>query len=303
MTGFAGQRAEFPVRLQSGVESTIVGFRYGSWPPPAGIVQVLVHGGTYDHRYWDTPDINGHCYSYARHMAGLGYPVLAIDVIGTGESGRPGGDLITLEEAADTLAQVISQTRKELSDAGATATVALVGHSIGTILSVYCQARHHPADLLVTTGLGHVPVEGSPFPPGVVEEAMTAGSVVLPGFARAQAFYDAATADPEVIAFDNEQLAQPIARGLLADAFAASGDIARSLVQDVTGPVFVQLADRDVIGPGALAGGEAAAWSSTDDVTVETIEGLGHCFNLHRANEASWRGIHAYLSSRVWPSR
>jgi alpha-beta hydrolase superfamily lysophospholipase len=55
-------------------------------PAPAARWQVLMHGGTYDHRYWDAPAIDGIPYSYAREMAGRGYSVLAVDQLGAGRA-------------------------------------------------------------------------------------------------------------------------------------------------------------------------------------------------------------------------
>lgn len=260
-------------------------------------VQVLVHGGTYDHRYWDAPEVGGVSYSYAREMARRGYTIVALDQLCVGASSRPPGDLVSLDVAAAGVAEAIKQVRA--GAVGGAGPIALVGHSIGTIISVYAQAVHHPADLLVTTGLGHEPVAGSPFPPGVVEAAMQSEYVDLPPAARCGAFYDASTADPAVIEMDNAILRQPIARALLADAFQASADNTASRVAEVTGPVFVQLGGRDVIGPAALAAGESQHWRATTDVAVEVIDDIGHCFNLHPANRASWDGIDRYLRSRL----
>ena len=51
-------------------------------------LQVLVHGFTYNHIYWDSRSINGVDYSYARYMADQGYAVLAQDLLGTGQVER-----------------------------------------------------------------------------------------------------------------------------------------------------------------------------------------------------------------------
>jgi pimeloyl-ACP methyl ester carboxylesterase len=266
-------------------------------PDPVGRWQVLVHGGTYDHRYWDAPAVGAVRYSYAREMVGRGYSVLAIDQLGAGASARPPGDQVSLEVAAAGLAEVIAQLRG--GAIGPCDSVALVGHSIGTIVSVRAQATFRPADVLVATGLVHEPVTRPPFPPGVIEAAMQSEYVELPDHARAGAFYDQRAADPAMIELDNATLRQPIARALLADAFAAVGDEAVSGVAEVTGPVLVQLSDRDVMAPADLAGGEERHWRGSTDVTVEIVPGLGHCFNLHRGNKASWDGIDRYLGSRL----
>lgn len=296
MTDIVSEQQDFALSVLPDQDVRLAGHVFRP-PEPNGCIQILVHGGTYDHRYWDAPAAVGVSYSYAREMARRGYTIVALDQLGAGASSRPPGDLVSLDVAAAAVAEAIKQVRA--GAAGTAGLIALVGHSIGTIVSVYAQAVHHPADLLVTTGLGHEPVPGSPFPPGVVEAAMQSEYVELPPAARSGAFYDARTADPAVIDMDNAVLRQPIARALLADAFQASADNVASRVAEVTGPVFVQLGGRDVIGPAALAAGESQHWHATTDVTVEVIDDIGHCFNLHPAHRASWDGIDRYLRSRL----
>ncbi len=289
-----------PVRI--GGRDAVVGTHVAR-PAPGddrGVLQVLVHGGTYDHRYWNAAPVNGRAYSYSQHALAHGYSVLAVDQLGVGASSRPPGDQVTLDVASDALSQVIAAARIASGPLGhAVGTVVLVGHSIGTIVSVHAQATHHPADLLVTTGLGHTPAGPPPFPDGVVEQAMELDYVSLPAHARSGAFYAAELADPAVIAYDNAELASPIARGLLADAFAAARDNEFARVGSVTGPVFVQLGEFDRIGPADAVDEEPAHWASTGDVVVEVVPGIGHDFNLHLAREASWSGITRYLDART----
>ncbi|HEX6161808.1 MAG TPA: hypothetical protein VFZ31_00480, partial [Vicinamibacterales bacterium] len=79
------ERLVFPVMLTSGPTNVVAYFYYhGSYQNRP--LQVLVHGATYNHTYWDFPAVNGESYSYARHMAAEKYAVLALDLPGTGES-------------------------------------------------------------------------------------------------------------------------------------------------------------------------------------------------------------------------
>src|SRR2546423_3412732 len=55
----------------------------GGVPPTT--VQVLVHGTTYNHVYWDFPYQAEH-YSHHRDMARHGYATFAVDRLGTGQS-------------------------------------------------------------------------------------------------------------------------------------------------------------------------------------------------------------------------
>ena len=72
---------------------------------------MLVHGATYNHTYWDFPEVNSRAYSYARYMAApeRKYTVLAIDQLAAGQQQagkRPGSHTL---ETATILKQVIDQ--------------------------------------------------------------------------------------------------------------------------------------------------------------------------------------------------
>ncbi|MCB9102432.1 MAG: hypothetical protein H6632_23040 [Anaerolineales bacterium] len=63
------QQLSFPVTLSDGNTYTIAGYLYYQGSYQNKPLQVLVHGGGYNHLYWDVPSINNNKYSYARYMA------------------------------------------------------------------------------------------------------------------------------------------------------------------------------------------------------------------------------------------
>src|SRR6266568_3346388 len=69
-------------------------------------VQLLVHGTTYNHTYWDFPD-QVPKYSYVDAAVRAGYAVLAIDRIGDGQSSHPPSSQITFPNTIYTLHQVV----------------------------------------------------------------------------------------------------------------------------------------------------------------------------------------------------
>jgi alpha-beta hydrolase superfamily lysophospholipase len=67
-------------------------------------VAVLLHGGTYDRRYWHPSVPGGNSYSAAAHLADMGLVVLALDHPGMGDSWRPADvELLTPRVAAKAL--------------------------------------------------------------------------------------------------------------------------------------------------------------------------------------------------------
>ncbi len=296
------KRVTFPVTLSDGAPYTIVGYLYYNHSYRNKTLQVAVHGGSYNHAYWDAPSINGHPYSYARFMALSGYAVLAIDQLGAGESSRPDGDFATLPEVASGVHQVLGSLRSDHNPLHhAFDTIVLVGHSLGSATATHVQGAYNDADALVTTGWGNVPTP-SPFDPALVAQLLQQPYLVIPPEVRAPGFFHAPAADPAVIAYDSAKLVDVLPRGFVLTAFNLRFDPAMTLVDRVTSPVLVQLGERDPLAPGALSGQEDEAWASTSDVTVQVLPEMGHDFNLHYHNFLSWLLIHHWIGTTVgWP--
>ncbi|MFI6343949.1 alpha/beta hydrolase [Streptomyces sp. NPDC050560] len=145
----------FPVALPSGAKESI-STQYCVPRGPAratNTVQVLVHGGTYNHAYWDFPYQRGK-YSYVERANRLGYATVSLDVLGTGASSHPDSTEVTFGAIVETVHQVIAQVKQ-----GALhrhyAQVMAVGHSFGSAELIQETAEHHDADALVLTGSGH----------------------------------------------------------------------------------------------------------------------------------------------------
>lgn len=292
-------RLDFSVSLSDGNNYTIAGFLYYIGNYRNRPLQVLVHGGTYNHKYWDVPAINGHSYSYARFMAEEGYALLAIDQLGTGESSKPSGDFVTLNETASSLHQVLVQMRSPNNQLGyAFEKIVLVGHSFGSINSILVQATHHDADALVVTALGHVP-HPLPITPELINQLAQFPYFSLPAPVRSALFYFPDAADPDVIDYDNANLADLLTRGQLFTTFAAIFNPAADKVGLVTGPVLVQLGENDALWPSQFAGGEAAFWTSASSITVESLPVTGHSFNTHLVNRTGWRSIDQWITSTL----
>jgi pimeloyl-ACP methyl ester carboxylesterase len=292
------QQIDFKVDLAGRSDLVFAGHYYPARPPERGLLQVLVHGNTYDHRYWDAGRIDGHDYSYAQYMTERGYAILAMDLPGTGSSSKPDGDSVDLDSVGRALTSVISIARQPGGPLDAVAgRVALVGHSLGAVVSIYTQASWQAADFLIATGVGALAPPGpTPFGAAVFDDALSREYVSLPASARRRVFYHLPTADPEVISFDNTYLRTTMPRQLYKDAFAARADLTKSRAPDVLCPVYVQLGEHDPIAPGSSASRERECWARSAEVTVEELNDIGHCFNLHINREEGWEAIDQYLA-------
>ncbi|HEX8441605.1 alpha/beta hydrolase [Archangium sp.] len=293
------ERIVFPVTLSDGNTYSLVGYLYSQGSARNRRLQVTLHGGNYTHTYWDIPTLNGHPYSYARYMAEQHYAVLALDLLGTGESSKPDADFISFQEMGSAVHQVLVRMRTGDNPAGhAFDSIALVGHSIGSALAAYVQGTYHDADALVSTGLVFIPY-ARPLDPALVQEIATRNPYFkLPPEVRRTLFYNGAETAPEVLAHD-AQLDDVIPRGYVFTLFPFLDNPAVTRVDQVKSPVLVQLGERDVLAPGVLAPREAAVWTGASSRTVQVIPDSGHAFNAHANNRLGWGWIDTWLSQTL----
>ncbi len=295
--GIKVEHVRLPVTLSNGNTYEVAGYLYYQGSYRNRTVLLALHGGNYNHRYWDVPEFDGREYSFARYMAARKYAVLAIDQLGTGASAKPDGDLLTLDNTASAIHQIVGQLRSGAGDIGhAFERVVLVGHSLGSINALYEQGTYHDADGVIVTGLGHVPHE-LPLPGPVIGEMLQHKYFPFPDELRAGLFYYAPGADPDVMAYDRDNLSDLLPRGQLVTAIFNTFDPSLNRVGQVTGPVLVQLGEYDALFPASLAGAEAAFYTSASGVTVQTIPGVGHDVNTHFNNRASWQLMDGWLTA------
>jgi pimeloyl-ACP methyl ester carboxylesterase len=126
-------------------------------------VQVLVHGITYDHRYWniaDPADPDANTYSWEYHANRAGYATAAIDRLGSGASSHPLSVFVDITSNSTVLHDLIQALRAGTVAAPggrhvAFTKVALVGHSFGSITSMIEASRFRDVDAVVLTGFSN----------------------------------------------------------------------------------------------------------------------------------------------------
>jgi alpha-beta hydrolase superfamily lysophospholipase len=174
-------------------------------------VQLLVHGVTYNHLYWNFPYGNGY-YSYVDAATAAGYATFDIDRIGDGNSSHPPSADIDLNAGAVTLHDAVTALRSGAVDGHAFRHVIMVGHSLGSIEAWIEDARYHDVDAIIITGALHAATPNLPaleadFYPAA-DDPKFAGSGLDSGYlttrpgTRETLFYDPATASPAVVARD-----------------------------------------------------------------------------------------------------
>jgi len=119
------------------------------------LVQLLIHGATYSHDYWDFGSVSGVPYSYARAMAASGVATFAFDEIGAGGSSHPASNLITVDVAAHVAHQIVRALRN--GDIGGTRfrKIIAVGHALGAVVAWDEAIRYADVDGVIVTGAAH----------------------------------------------------------------------------------------------------------------------------------------------------
>jgi pimeloyl-ACP methyl ester carboxylesterase len=286
----------FSVSLSNGESHTVAGTAHHSGRCEGKVLQLALHGISYDRRYWDVPRINGTAYSYAEYMRDRGDVVLAIDQLGTGKSGRPDGDFLGLDETARSVVSLVEQLRSPDNPLGVPfERIVLVGQSFGGLTAVRAQALSQCADGLVVTGWLH----GAPPPgdPREFEPFFAESYVLLPPPMRQAIFYHAPGADPGVAAYDAAELNSPFTRAQFRDLIAASTTAPSSVfAAEVSVPVLVQVGRLDLLMSGSDVSQDARHYAQSRAITAVELPNAGHNLALHSNNLESWGYIDRWLS-------
>lgn len=267
-------------------------------------LDILTHGATYTHTYWDWPQ-QVNLYSYVGRTLASGRAVLTYDRIGNGASTRPLSTEVTMASDAHVLHQIV--TAFKFLGSG---HVNSIGHSYGSGVALQESVTYHDVDSLVLTGYLHRPsnpaVTAGNYPanldPKFQDQGLDSGWLTSRPDVRGNSFHSA-TSDPEVVTFDEKQKDLVSLTGLL-QFLAARGVPAGSNISRLTDvPVLVVTGQRDAIfcyQPVVFNCADEAVVQANEDpfygkVTSRTIPGAGHDLTLHPSADASYRVINAWL--------
>ena len=265
-------------------------------------VQVLVHGSTYDHTYWDFPSLSP-TDSYVKQITSAGYVTLNLDRIGTGLSDHPPALHVTLVSNAYVLHQIIQSLRNGSVNGVSFSKIILVGHSFGSTVVITEASQYGDADGIIVTGVMHTvnatgaaAVITSFYPasldPKFAQSHLPSGYDTSQPQTRGSSFYNLADANASVISED-EILKQTITVGELATVFVGLSPTATLLIHV---PVLVAVGEKDITVCGlllscatgaALVAREALFYSPQACLEGYALPASGHSINLH-LNTSQW---------------
>ena len=312
-----------PVALAAGqaVEHTIVGqlcLPAGADRQRVPTVHLAIHGATYSHLYWGWP-YQPETHSYAGHLLAAGYAVFAFDRIGVGQSSHPGGAAVTIDVNAFVVHQLVRALRSGSIGKTAFKRVVLVGHSLGSIISIAEAGTYHDVDGVVLSGISHFSPSGASLLPSLAranQDPRFAGRnldddylTTTPGSREADFHFAPVTdPDPQLIALD-EATKETVTTAELRTAGSVLTSGASFAIRV---PVLMVAGQFD---PGVCGGASicvspeasAAAFAVAEapffalDACLETvmIEDAGHYLNLEPTAPMTYAVIRAWSDARV----
>lgn len=261
-----------------------------------GTVQLLVHGATYNHLYWNFPYGNGY-YSYVDAATAAGYATFDVDRVGVGNSSHPPSSALTVDAGAVALHDAVTALSTGAVDGHPFQNVIIVGHSLGSGEAWIEAARYHDVDAVIVTGLLHAlrpagigALQAALYP--AADDPKFAGSGLDPGYlttlpsTRESLFYDPATANPAVVATDEATKDTTTATELAGVAILGEPPTEQPSYQ-ITVPVLSIVGENDSLfctgvtayncaDPASVRAFEAQYYSPAAHLKVVVIPDTGH---------------------------
>ena len=286
-----------------------------TWASGPHEVDVTTPGATYNRSYWDWP-IDPALYAYVDKTLQAGRATFDYDRLGTGASSHPPSTSLTISSEAYVLHQIVGWLRASLGFD----QVNLIGHSLGSVISIQEAGTYHDVTRVVVTGLLHVPGVGAGFAstlasllypaaldPQFVLDGLDPGYLTtLPGD-RASDFY-APSADPAVVSYDeaHKDVVPATDLATLATTWALQAGL--NVSDGITVPVLVVIGAQDAIfctdppvldcsQPGALLATERPYYSSSSSLSVNVIADTGHDIALHPSADESFAIINEWIQN------
>ncbi|KAJ7887381.1 hypothetical protein B0H13DRAFT_1888869 [Mycena leptocephala] len=235
-------------------------------PKNADVIQLLVHGLSYNSQYWSPPVEEFRNYSYAAFSCDRGLSSLAIDCLGVGLSSRP---VNASDVQYPTSAAVVSQLARHLKN-----VPVLPGHAGGSFMlnfDAIVEGARSPFDgLILTSALIVEPGTGPP----LSLLSTTNRTLLYPS--------DPTAFSPHMLIFDN--FTKDVGSVSTADQVALT-----SLTTKYTGPVVKVVGSEDqlfctgtrrCVDVAALTAAERALWPAVQSFEVVVAQGSGHDMNL-----------------------
>jgi pimeloyl-ACP methyl ester carboxylesterase len=256
---------------------------------------VCLHGGGYTRAYWHPNFPNFPGYSFAEYFCARGRMVLAIDLLGMGESTKPEPE--TLLSRAIVVAanhQVTVEIAAGLQNGtwgrARGITVTGVGHSIGGMMAITQQAAHGSFDRLAVLGWANQPLVLAGLDPAELAASIAPGYLASPREKMRPLFY--APDVPQALIEADEAAGSTTPACLGRDALRPG--IVHEASASITVPVFVM---HGAIDTSPNPQGEIAFFSASNDITLMRLPETAHCHNFATLRRRLWDRLDSWIAA------
>ncbi len=275
----------------------------GNYQPAT--VQLLVHGATYNHLYWDFPYGSGY-YSYVDAATAARYATFDVDRIGDGNSSHPPSSQLDLAAGAVALHDAVTALRSGAVAGHAFRHVIMVGHSVGSAETWLEAARYHDIDALIVTGALHAispdisALQNDLYPaaddPAFAGTGLDTGYLTTQPGTRGSLYYDPATANPAVVAADEAHKDTVTVPELVGATSLLSEPSAQQPSRQITVPVLSVVGEDDNLFCTAVT-----AYNCADPGSVQNFESQYYLPRAHLKVVVILRTGHALALSTTAP--
>jgi pimeloyl-ACP methyl ester carboxylesterase len=238
-----------------------------------------VHGGGYTRGYWN-PRFADASYSFARWFTTQGKAVLAIDMLGMGDSSKPepesalSGTIIAAAHA-DALRQVLAQWHQPVSVTG-------IGHSMGGMMIIAQAAAHPVFDRVAVLGWANEPmILGDTDVASLQAGLIPSGYLSTPREPMRRLFY----ADDVPMALIEADEAHASTTPVTMGREALTPGIVHAAAAQIAVPVLVV---QSVIDTSPAPDKELAYFNGSPSVELDILQGAAHCQNFAGTRADHW---------------
>lgn len=248
-----------------------------------------VHGGGYTRGYWHPPFAD-ESYSFAHWFTDRGKAVLAIDMLGMGESTRPepesdlSGAMIAAAHA-EALRQIVSQWGRPVDVTG-------VGHSMGGMMIIAQAAAHRQMNRVAVLGWANEPmILGDTDVASLLDGLSSSGYIATPREPMRRLFY----ADDVSLALIEADEAHGSTTPVTLGREALTPGIVHAAAALIAVPVLVV---QSAVDTSPAPEKEPAYFSGSPSVELQIVEAAAHCQNFAGTRTAHWARLNDWIESR-----
>jgi pimeloyl-ACP methyl ester carboxylesterase len=245
-----------------------------------------VHGGGYNRHYWH-PHFADESYSFARFFTGHGKAVLAIDMLGMGQSSTPEPEsrLDRMKIAAAhnaALAHCVAELARPVSVTG-------LGHSMGGLMIITQAAAHQRLDRVAVLGWSNQPmVLGDTDVASLQEGLIPSGYLATPREPMRKLFY---WPDVPIDLIEADE-----AGGSTTPACLGRDALTSGIVHDASAQIGVPvLIVQSEIDTSPAPEREPDYFSLSPSVELHILEKSAHCQNFASNRTSHWTQINEWI--------